>query len=101
MASYIVAYDLVNKKDEQDYQELWDELEKLESIRVQLSLWFVSTHLSAQDLHDQLKSHMHSDDRLLISEIIADGLAGSEVFHGANDWLEGHPPRNCNGSLRA
>ncbi|WP_395391443.1 hypothetical protein WBP07_12545 [Novosphingobium sp. BL-8A] len=101
MTLYIVAYDLVNDKDEQDYQELWDALDGLDSVKIQLSLWFVSSDLSATGLHDQLKAHMHSDDRLFISEIVSGGFAGSQAMQGSRAWLDAHLPRKRSGSIPA
>jgi hypothetical protein len=94
MAVYFVTYDLTKKKPEFDYQILWDELERLNAHRTQLSAWLVSVNITAKDLLDHLKDFVHSDDRLWIVRLMTVNgkqFTYQKAIKGTNDWLADNP----------
>jgi hypothetical protein len=60
MAFYVVIYDLV-KKSESEYQHLWDELDSLDSVKTQDSVYLVSSAKTQTALLDLLKQHIHEN----------------------------------------
>ena len=65
MTVFCVSYDL--NKPGKDYKDLYAELQKFNNWCHPLdSTWFVSTTLSAVQVHDQLKRVMDSSDGLIV-----------------------------------
>ena len=67
MVYFAVTYDLI-KKEESQYQDLWDELALLKAHRYQQSCWFVDADTTASNLRDLLKTHIEDDDMLMVIE---------------------------------
>lgn len=66
MATYFIAYDLIEKEME-DYEELYTALEELGAKRVLLSNWYVKKeNTSCREIKENLLQHMEADDRLLV-----------------------------------
>ena len=57
MVFYVVIYDLV-KKSESEYHDLWDELDSLDSVKTQDSVYLVSSAKTQSALLDLLKQHI-------------------------------------------
>ncbi len=72
---YSITYDL--KKPGKNYDDLYDAIKKLGSWSHYLdSTWLVSTHHSATEINDKLKTIIDKNDSLFISEVTKITLAG-------------------------
>jgi hypothetical protein len=70
MALYFLDYDL-HKKHEFDYQRLWNELERLDAVRILESLWcFNRAQTDPPNLRDHFRQFVHRDDSLCVSEVV-------------------------------
>jgi len=63
MALFSVTYDLNKDKD---YDALIGGLEKLDTVKVQLSQWFLAANNTALELRDHLAQYVDDDDKLMI-----------------------------------
>lgn len=75
---YLVTYDL--NRPGKDYERLWSALKRYEYTRDSGldSVWFVSTTWTAEQVSDDLKAHIDSTDRLIVTQL----------HHGTNQgWL--------------
>jgi hypothetical protein len=88
MAFYVVSYDLV-KKSEADYQDLWDELDALDSVKTQNSVYYVSSSKTQQELLDLLKRHIHENDRMMVVTFTRRPNY-TVALKGTNAWLDRH-----------
>jgi hypothetical protein len=77
MPLHLVSYDLP-KKNESEYQELWDYLKGLGGIKILYSEYAVPFKGTAYALADKInKNHLKLGDRLLVCELFnGDGLLG-------------------------
>ena len=91
MTPYIVAYDLRNIEGSQDYQPLWDYLEAHGAHRVQESLWFLASNLSASEIVSRIESLVHKKDRIFVGELVKNNMWHSPML-GTHDWEKAHPP---------
>lgn len=67
LTTFVISYDLQTPNyTEEDYEELYAELELIGAIRIQDSVWGLKTETSVKDLYNQLRKYMHSKDRLLV-----------------------------------
>jgi CRISPR/Cas system-associated endoribonuclease Cas2 len=67
MALYFLTYDLRKSKN---YQNLYDELEKFNAVRVLESTWcFNRINTSSKNLRDHFKKYIDKDDGLIVSEV--------------------------------
>lgn len=67
MALFFLSYDL---RQSRDYQELYDELNGFNAVRILESCWcFHRTNTSPAELCDYFKSFVDSDDGLVVSEV--------------------------------
>ena len=92
MIVYLIAYDLVNKPKEFDYEPLWAELHRLGAHRTQLSLWLVALSNTAKELVEHLSKFVHNDDRLWAIRVHAGDHWYVNAIGGTNTWLERSPP---------
>jgi hypothetical protein len=68
MALYLLDYDL---RKQQNYQKLYDELERFQAERILESLWcFNRVNTSPAGLRDHFKQFMDSDDGICVSEVV-------------------------------
>ncbi len=76
MKVFFVDYDL---RGEKDYETLYDELNRLNGIRVLESLWSLrlNDNTNCESLRDHLLQFMDNDDGLIVSEVNA--YAGNRV----------------------
>ena len=74
MALYFLTYDL---RGQRDYQTLYDELEKLNAVRILESTWcFKRINTDASRLRDHFKPFIDSDDGLIVSQVESWGTSG-------------------------
>lgn len=67
MKSYIVSYDLNNRKD---YSKLIDRLEQYSrAARINKSVWFLKSDYSHTEIRDDLKKYIDSDDSLFVGKL--------------------------------
>jgi hypothetical protein len=88
MAFYVVSYDLV-KKSEAEYQDLWDELDSMDSVKTQDSGYLVSSSNTQQKMHNLLKPHVHENDRLMVVTFTCKP-SYTKALKGTNNWLDSH-----------
>lgn len=87
MATYSVSYDL--NKPGQNYNELYEELQKFSWWHYLDSTWLVVSTLSASEIRDRLKKHLDSSDELLVVRA-GTGWASYGLPDKANTWLHQH-----------
>jgi hypothetical protein len=88
MAFFVVNCDL-RRKDEFDYQELWDEFERLGAVKYQKSDYFLSVANTADEIRDYFKRFVHEDDSLMVIEFEKKPKFTKSV-KGTNAWIEKH-----------
>lgn len=72
---YLFSYDL--RKPGQDYKKLYDELERMDAVRVLASQWVIRRfNTTCVGLRDHYKQFVDENDGLLFVEIDGDGWAG-------------------------
>ncbi|SHL60443.1 hypothetical protein SAMN05444342_4228 [Haladaptatus paucihalophilus DX253] len=88
MPVYAICYDLNNPG--QEYDELYNDIKKYGSWWHHLdSTWLVETSSLASDIRDDLKSHLDSNDELLVVKL-SGAWASSGVDSSGTDWLYDH-----------
>ena len=93
MAIYTFAYDLVNERgSSNDYQNLWDELKRLDAHRVQESLWLISLNNTPKEVVEHFAKFTDKDDRLWVSSVRENEHWYTNAKAGTNKWLEKNPP---------
>jgi len=85
MAYFAVTYDLKGKEP-QDYEELAERLEKMNSVKYQKSCWFVEQNKNSQQILDTLKPFIHEDDRLMVVEFSKEP-EWNKALKGTRDWV--------------
>ncbi|NNN98183.1 hypothetical protein FKQ62_01635 [Vibrio sp. B1-2] len=84
MAIFVFGYDLVNEQGSPaDYQELWDELERLGAHCVQESLWAINLDNTAKEVVE----HFKNDDRLWASVVTPGQYHYVGAKAGTNNWF--------------
>ncbi len=86
MALFSITYDLVESKD---YDSLIDRLNELDTVKVQLSQWFLAADDTATEIKDHLAACMDDDDKLMVVEF-SKRPQFTRAFKGTNDWLKKH-----------
>jgi hypothetical protein len=90
MALFLVSYDL-RKKDEFDYQKLWNEFDRLDSVKFQESDYFLSTDNTTTQVRDHFKQFVHEDDLLMVARLDeSDKPKYTKGLKGTNDWVNAH-----------
>jgi len=92
MSIYLLAYDLVNKPTEFDYEPLWAELKRLGAHRTQYSLWLLDLNNTAQEVVEHFQKFVHTNDRLWATKIRRREHHYVNAMAGTNKWLTEHPP---------
>jgi len=83
----LVTYDLI--RPHQDYDGLYESLKKLGSWWHYLdSTWIIATGLSADEIFQQIGTHIDSDDSVFIAPISRDWYG--QLPQEALDWLNSH-----------
>jgi hypothetical protein len=88
MAFFVVNCDL-RRKDEFDYQELWDEFERLGAVKYQKFDYFLSVSNTADEIRDYFKRFVHDDDSLMVIEFEKKPKFTKSV-KGTNAWIDKH-----------
>lgn len=83
MPTYLIAYDKVG---DTNYEPLWAALKQAGAHKALLSTWLLDSHLSSGAIFDKLRSYMDSDDRLLVTEIVASNTR-SQSYKGTRDYI--------------
>jgi len=86
MAAYVITYDLTNK-DSGAYDEMIKAIKNYGTwARVTESTWILVSDDKASDIRNNLKQHMHADDRLFVLKS-ASAAAWSNV-RCRDEWLK-------------
>lgn len=90
MPIFIVSYD-IPEENRDEYKELWDELKRLKSQKVQKSVYLVPVkdEMSQDELYNAIWEKLGIGDSLLVAKIttrprIKRGISGTK------DWLDRH-----------
>ena len=84
MKTYMIGYDL---HAGQNYAELEDAIKNLGNWWHCLdSTWLVKSNATAEQIRNVLQMHIHSDDRLLVVQLIRDA-AWTGFTKQCADWL--------------
>jgi hypothetical protein len=86
MGYFNVTYDLI-KKEESEYQELWDELDRLDSVKYQDSAYLVDSSDTQKELLTRLEKYIHENDRLMITEFTK-RPSWTRALKGTSAWLD-------------
>ena len=87
MAYFVISYDLVKEKSGFDYGPLTTELKGLDAVRTELSVWYLDTANTAQEVYNHLKPFVDSDDRLMVVEFSKKPAWGN-ALKGTRDWVD-------------
>jgi CRISPR/Cas system-associated endoribonuclease Cas2 len=69
MALYLISYD-INHKNENEYPNLWANLEKWGAIKILFSEWVMIADMGkAATIYEELSPAIKKNDRLLVQEI--------------------------------
>jgi hypothetical protein len=88
MAFFVVTYDL-RKKDEFDYEKLWDEFNRLDTVKFQESDYFLSAANTTVEIRDHFKQFMHEDDLLMVVKF-SERPMSTRGLKGTADWISKH-----------
>lgn len=84
MATYIISYDLVKKRD---YEEIYNAIKSLGKwARVVESTWIVVSEKSCVEVRDYLLEHMDDDDQLFVTK--SSGVGAWRNVRCSNEWLK-------------
>ena len=90
MALFLVSYDL-RKKGEFDYQKLWDEFARLDSVKFQESDYFLASDNTTAEIRDHFKQFVHEDDLLMAAKLDErDKPKYTRTLKGTTDWVNAH-----------
>ncbi|MCA8349177.1 hypothetical protein [Burkholderia cepacia] len=93
MAVYFIGYDLTRKQF-QNYENLIDAIKAYGVYWGNLdSTWLIETGQSSDQIRDNLRRHIHSDDRLLVVRVQHDAAWCGSFGAKASDWLKTTLPR--------
>lgn len=72
MALYLISYDIADK-DKDEYQELWDLLERIGATKILYSEWVLADKVGkSASIYNQIAPKTRQRDRLLVQEITND-----------------------------
>jgi hypothetical protein len=84
MATYIICYDLIAKKD---YESLYTAIKTFNKwARVLESTWIITSEKSCTEVRDFLVGYMDSDDKLFVTK--SSGVGAWKNVRCSNDWLK-------------
>ena len=90
MAYFVATYDL-KKKNEFDYQYLWDEFNRINGHKYQGSCYLIERDTTSSALYNLLRQHMHEDDALFVAEFSKKPKAG-KCLPGTKNWIDSRFP---------
>jgi hypothetical protein len=79
MPIYLVSYDLLNQKDFGQYEVLIGQLQRMAAKRLLPCLWVLRSSNNSIVIRDSLLKFVHTDDRVLVSEINPGNWAGWKI----------------------
>ncbi len=88
MAFFVVTYDL-RKKDEFDYEKLWNEFDRLDTVKFQESDYFLSAANTTTEIRDHFKQFMHEDDLLMVVKFSEKPMS-TRGLQGTAAWISKH-----------
>lgn len=94
MATYLIAYDLIDEYGSQDYQPLYDALEARGCVRTQESIWLCSSDKTAKAVFNDLVELIDGNDRLWVAELTTNHYY-TRAVSGTNDFLKKYRPKRC------
>jgi hypothetical protein len=89
MAIFHVCYDL--RKPGQNYQPVWDMLERL-GVKATESAYLIEASSTATQVRDAMLQITDANDRILVTEIHISSWACSNLKPGALQWLKARRP---------
>jgi hypothetical protein len=91
MAVYMLSYDL--RQPGRNYRDLYDELRRLDGVRVLESVWLVDVTQTAMQVRDAVETYLDRNDGVLVLEItqFAD-WAYSNLIGSSGLWLQRKRP---------
>ena len=90
MAFYMISYDL-RKKDEFDYQKLWDAFKNEDCVKCQESVYLMKGDHPAKVIRDYFLQFMHKDDLLTVVEFSKKPVH-YRGLKGTREWIASHWP---------
>jgi hypothetical protein len=78
---YLISYDLLNHSKEEEYKELFDELQRLGAKRVLLSQWLWRGSNTSGQIRDHLMQFVHTTDRILVVEVPTNWAGNNLLFN--------------------
>ncbi|VWD12387.1 hypothetical protein BLA18628_03296 [Burkholderia aenigmatica] len=93
MAVYFIGYDLTRKQF-QNYENLIAAIKAYKTYWGNLdSTWLIETTQSSSQIRDNLRQHIHNDDRLLVARLQGEAAWTGNFSNTASDWLKNTLPR--------
>ncbi|MCA7985175.1 MULTISPECIES: hypothetical protein [Burkholderia] len=88
MAVYFIGYDLTRKQF-QSYENLISAIKAYKTYWGNLdSTWLIESTQSCSQIRDNLKQHIHSDDRLLVIRVQNEAAWTGSFSDTASEWLK-------------
>lgn len=86
MKTYLVSYDLINKKK---YAQLADTLKTYSAWAKPLeSVWLIRSNESASDIRHDLKMELDNDDKLIVIEVTNMFWATYNISAKVTEWMK-------------
>src|SRR4051794_34200475 len=90
MAALVIHYDLY-KGNRNDYQGLYDALEKAKAVRATESTWFLNTSWDAIQVYNWSRNFVHEKDVIAVNVLaVGSGFASSNLPQAAVNWMNEH-----------
>lgn len=89
MPVYLATYDLRKEENSGAYKPLIDALTKLDSVKVQKSVWLIDHPATQLSIYGYLKPHIDEDDSLMVTEVF-EKPSWYRGIKGTNDWIGLH-----------
>lgn len=87
MAVFMLSYDL--RRPGQNYQALYDELKRQDSVRVLESVWLLDVPQTAAQLRDAVASYLDRNDGVLVIEITQSAAwAYTNLIGTSGSWIK-------------
>jgi CRISPR/Cas system-associated endoribonuclease Cas2 len=88
MAFFMISYDL-RKKDEFDYQRLWDAFKKEDCVKCQESVYLMQDKYNAKQIKEYFLKLIHEDDLLTVVEF-TEKPEHYRGLKGTMAWIDAH-----------
>ena len=88
MAYFVITYD-VRARPGHSYEPLYEWLNNSEAAHLQNSVWLLDIALTAIQVREAMKPHMHNDDTWCVLEIFHNSMWGTwRARETGVDWLK-------------